>query len=371
MSNESESPVSLESKILEIFSTHLTLDPARIRKLLSDDGTTATTAEIRSILDLHSDIFQMNQKVNRVERYRQYQTYHVGELVQIDLMFLNSPRNTNQKILLEGGYQYALIAIDTYTRYLQVVPVKTKGALEVANAIAKVVTFLREGYYGGLDYYKFKLLADDGKEFSPQRIADVVKNVQLLRSKSKHGASIAERAILEIRNKIRLLKGSGTVALTLEELQQVVNVINNAPKKTVSTQGFSATEMLTGYDKSPDKLIPVYPEKDDPFKLPLGGYCRIVNYAEKDGKIFVKKSAYNNYTAKIFSVLERSLDGIQNIPIYTLVSLDGTYLLDTTWYEEELLWVKTDFVKTLTNEERDEHEDFTSEEIKVYRIVSR
>lgn len=85
-------------------------------------------------------------------------------------MFLNSPRNTNQKVILEGGCNYLLVAIDTFSRFLQVVPVKTKGAIEVANAIAKVVNFLRDTYYGGLDYYQFKLLADDGKEFSEERI---------------------------------------------------------------------------------------------------------------------------------------------------------------------------------------------------------
>jgi hypothetical protein len=191
----------------------------------------------------------------------------------------------------------------------------------------------------------------------------------LLRSKSKHGASIAERFILEIRNKVRILKGGhATTVLTLDELQQVVDVINNAPKPAVSSQGHSATELLENPTKQPDRLIPIHPEPED-YKLPLGGYCRVINYEEKDGKIFVKKSVYNNYTSKIFSIAERSLDGVQNIPLYGIVSLDGGYRSATTWYEEELLWVPTEYVKGLSLEERDYHEEFTPEELKTYRLV--
>jgi hypothetical protein len=149
-----------------------------------------------------------------------------------------------------------------------------------------MVKHLRDAYYGGVErLYHFKLLADDGTEFSPSRIGEVIKNCSLLRSKSKHGASIAERFILEIRNKVRILKGGhATTVLTLDELQQVVDVINNAPKHAVSSQGYSATELLENPATTPDKLIPIHPEPED-YKLPLGGYCRVINYEEKDGKI--------------------------------------------------------------------------------------
>lgn len=359
----------MNESILEAFQENLTLDPQRIQQMLGN----VTTKDVRNVLMENSDVFQVNQRIERVKNYRKYQTYHVGELVQIDLMFLDSPRNTSQKILMEGGYRYLLIAVDTFTRYLQAVPVKTKGAGEVAAAVEKAVKHLRDAYYGGVErLYHFKLLADSGSEFN--RVS-TIPNSTLLRSKSKHGASIAERYILEIRNKVRILKGGHPVTkLSVEELEKVVAVINDAPKPTISSQGYSAKEMLYGVNKSPDKLIPIHPEPSENqgyqgFKLPLGGYCRIVNYDEKDGKIFVKKSVFNNYTSKIFSIAERSLDAVQNIPIYGLVSLDGSYASDTTWYEEELLWIPTDYVKALSEEERDYHEDFTQEEVKTYRLV--
>ena len=365
--------------VLQAFKANLTLDPQRLKEILAKEPYNLpgiTTKQIRSVLENHSDVFQANQRIERVKNYRKYQTYHVGELVQIDLMFLNSPRNTAQQIRLEGSSaRYLVVAVDTFSRYLQVVPVKTKSAVEVATALASIVKHLRDLYYGGVErLYHFKLLADSGAEFSPSRIGELIKNCSLLRSKSKHGASIAERYILEIRNKVRVMKGGHSVtSLTVEELQSVVDVINNAPKTVISSQGHTAEEILTTA-VTPDKLIPIHPEPDEDqgfqgYKLPLGGYCRVVNYAEKDGKIFVKKSAYNNYTSKIFSIAERSLDGVQNIPIYTIVSLEGTYISTTTWYEEELLWVPTEYVKGLNLEERDYHEDFSQEELKTYRLV--
>jgi hypothetical protein len=73
-----------------------------------------------------------------------------------------------------------------------------------------------------------------------------------------------------------------------------------APKSVVSSQGYSATELLEGWEKAPDKLIMIHQEPIG-FKMELRSYCRTLNYEEKDGRIFVKKSVFNNYTSKIFS----------------------------------------------------------------------
>jgi hypothetical protein len=120
-------PSPLVTAILDAFREHLTLDPQRLKALIAEDFPGASVESIRKVLENHSDVFQVNQRVKRVKNYRKYQTYHVGELVQVDLMFLNSPRNTSQQILLENGFRYLVVGVDTFTRYLQVVPVKTKG----------------------------------------------------------------------------------------------------------------------------------------------------------------------------------------------------------------------------------------------------
>ena len=194
------------------------------------------------------------------------------------------------------------------------------------------------------------------------------ENTTLIRTHSKHGASLAERYIRTLRDKIRIAT-NGRNKLTLEELYKIVDRINDDTKGTISSTGYSATEMVEGWDQKPDKNIKIWPEPDD-YKFPLGSYVRIVNYGEKFDRVFVKKSAFANYTEKIYSIYERSLDSIQNIPIYTVVSLDGNFISGRLWYEEELLGIPTEYVRTLTNEERDEHEDFTAEEVKVFGLTS-
>lgn len=54
---------------------------------------------------------------------------------------------------------------------------------------------------------------------------------------------------------------AGLIKLRLKELDEVIKVINDAPKNTISSDGYSSNQIIYGWDKSPDKLIPVYPEK--------------------------------------------------------------------------------------------------------------
>lgn len=347
----------MEAVIKDRFKEVLSLDT----KLLAKQ-TGAKPKEVHETLMTESEDFQRNQKIHRVTKMRSYGAKNFGELVHGDLMFLSTPTNSAQSIRI-GTWKYLVVTVDVYSRLLTVRPVKSKRATEVGAALTEILQEMRDKYYNGSDYFRFKLLVDGGTEFSQGTIGP---NTELLRSHSKHGASIAERYIRTLRDKIRILTG-GKNTLSLEDLYRVVDIINESSKGTISSQGFSANEITEGWDKKPDKVIKVYPEPET-YKYPLGSYVRIVNYGEKFDRVFVKKSAFNNYTAKIFSIYERSLDLIQNIPLYTVVSIDGGYISNRTWYEEELLEIPTEFVRKMSNEERDEHEDFTAEEIKVFKL---
>lgn len=351
----------METIVKDKFKEILSLDT----NLLAEK-TGLKPKEVHQSLMEESEDFQRNQKIRRVKNMRSYSANNFGELIQADLMFLSTPTNSAQTVKITGTqFKYAVIAVDVWSRMLFVRLVRSKRSSEVGAALNEIFKEMRDKYYNGSDYFKFKLLVDGGTEFSQSTLD---KNVALIRSHSKYGASIAERYIRTLRDKIRLLTGA-TNALTQDQFFQVVETINEASKSTVSTPGYSAKEIVEGWNMKPDKIIKVHPEPDT-YRYPLGGYVRIVNFGEKFDRVFVKKSAFNNYTAKIFSIYERSLDQIQNIPLYTVVSLDGNYISKRVWYEEELLWIPTSYVRKLTNDERDEHEDFTPEELKVFQLES-
>ena len=118
--------------------------------------------------------------------------------------------------------------------------------------------------------------------------------------------------------------------------------------------------------KIPEKTIKIIQEKDT--TINVGEYVRIVNYEEKNGRIFVKKSAFNNYTRNIFSVLAKEMDSVQNIWQFELVSIDGTYILQNKFYEKELLPISLDFIKKLTDDQRDDMENFTDFQYNFYKL---
>ena len=343
--------------VKEKFEELLTLDKHKLAK-----ATGVPVTKVHETLMESSEAYQRNQAVKSVKKMRGYQVYNFGSLVHVDLMFLSTPTNSTQHVVIDS-WKYLVITVDVYSRLLTVRPTKTKRASEVGAALREIVQEMRERYYNGADYFPFKLLVDGGTEFSQNTLGE---NTTLIRTHSKHGASLAERYIRTLRDKIRI---AGRNKLSLEELYKIVDRINDDAKGTISSKGYSATEMVDGFDKKPDKNIKVWPEPED-YKFPLGSYVRIVNYGEKFDRVFVKKSAFSNYTEKIYSIYERSLDTIQNIPVYTVVSLDGNFISGHLWYEEELLGIPTDYVRKMTNEECDVHEDFTSEEVKVFQLSS-
>jgi hypothetical protein len=73
-------------------------------------------------------------------------------------MFIKSPRNTNQEILVkdeEGeDNHYVLILVDTYSRYVWAYPVKTKSAKKIIKLITTTVAFIRDFFYtvGSIEY---------------------------------------------------------------------------------------------------------------------------------------------------------------------------------------------------------------------------
>ena len=94
---------------------------------------------------------------------------------------------------------------------------------------------------------------------------------------------------------------------------------------------------------------------------------RIVNYFDRNGT-FVKKSAYSNYTMKIFAILSIELDKIQNIWQYKLISMGNNYVLDRLWYVEELVKVDDSVKKLLDDDKIYELETFSKEEKHFYKI---
>lgn len=361
--------MSEKESILEAFHDKKSGLTTNIQKLKEKNPELRgiSNEEIKEVLLENSDEFQRNQKVKSVELYRSYKADYVGQLIHMDLMFLASPRNTNQQIVIkdgEIGYHYLLLAVDTYSRYLMVYLTRTKSMKEVNEGVTKIIKSFRDIYYEGYDEIQFTVLTDAGKEFSTKLI-EANGYTRHFISKNKHGAVIAENYIYKIRDKLRYLKKSYDVYISKKDLESIVENINQDVNSSISNK-------VSPYDimfklKEPEKELKRLDPNLEP-KIIVGSYVRLLNYYEKFDRIFVKKSAYHNYTEKIFSVYKIDMDSHQNIFIYSICSIDGNYILERSFYENELLEIPVNFVRNLDDSERDSNEDFTQEEVKIYKI---
>src|SRR5690606_27231016 len=90
----------------------------------------------------------------------------VGQLIHVDLMFLNSPRNTAQNIVIDD-YRYLLIAVDTYSRFLMIYLLKSKEREEVTQKIEEMIKFIKDSYLNGDPFNRMyiNILSDKGGEF--------------------------------------------------------------------------------------------------------------------------------------------------------------------------------------------------------------
>ena len=111
----------IRNKIIQIFNNPRTGLEHNLKKLQDKNELLQKYSlnQIKAILNKFSSKFQRNAKSKKVKNFRSYHASNVGQLIHIDLMFLNSPRNTSQNIMIED-YRYLLIAVDTYSRFLMV-----------------------------------------------------------------------------------------------------------------------------------------------------------------------------------------------------------------------------------------------------------
>lgn len=307
---------------------------------------------IRAVLNQSIESYNRNKRNKKIKDYIPYSANYVGEILHADLMFLNSPRNNRQQIIIRDGKnkRYLLVIVDTYSRFIWAYPIDTKHAKEISQLIHQTIQFIEDLFYAGNDLIHYKVLTDAGKEFSPQLIeTDRIKHII---SKNKRGAALAEGAIYKIRTKLKYFKPNLRV-LTNDKLQDIIYNANSESE---------ANDIIFGNQINEEELIN---ENEVDEKYHQGDYVRI----SRELDIFDKKSSIDNFDNKIFVVIDSLFDVKSGIYQYRIASIDGSYISDNKYYEEELNKVPINYLTSLNQDEIDDNKKFTKEEIKKYNLV--
>lgn len=281
---------------------------------------------IRAILDQNIPIYNRNKSAIHAKERVRYRADYVGQLLQADLAFVASPRNTTQEILIKSedtDNRYVLIIVDTYSRYIWAYPLENKSSNEVTKLISTTIAFIREFFYGGYSGLRFTVHTDGGKEFSTKGIE---KSLNVAHTIAKEHASLAEAAIYRLRTKLKYLDhGAGPKRKidheTFVELIRNLNLDSNA-------DAIFEKQALAKSDLNPPKIE----APADPSAYTQGDFVRV----KRLGELFEKKSSLSTFSERIFIVGDVIWFPLDHVWAYRLLTHDGEWVSTKNWFASDL-----------------------------------
>ena len=348
--------MDLQQKVIDAFynpTTGLTRNIAKLKE--KNPGLYDIPAStIRQILDQHIEIYQRNKAPLHSKETLKFKADYVGQLIHADLMFIKSPRNTNQEILVkdESGEDnhYVLILVDTYSRYIWAYPVKTKSSKEITKLITTTIDFIREFFYNGYSKLRFNIFTDAGKEFSTKDL-EAIPNVR--HKIAQQHASLAEAAIYRLRTKIKYLDGPANRKKLDNET--FIDLIKNLNLDSGADPIFEREKLVKGEDS----LREVH-EPTEASVYSQGDFVRI-----RDIKgLFEKKSGLSTFSDHVFIIGDVVWFPFDFVWVYKLLSVDGVYLSKRNWLAKDLTGVPFTFVRD--NELKTK---FTKDDLKRYFLT--
>ena len=199
--------------------------------------------------------------------------------------------------VINKGYVFILLLIDCFTKQVFIAPMKKKDQTHSAMAF--------ESIFKTFDEFPKNLITDGGKEFFNSSVAKVFHNYGINHyktpTKTKWKASMAERAIQTIKNRLQKYFTKTKKHIWIDVINQIVQNYNATPH---SSHGFAPQDVT---DENRDEVYnKLYPNKSLTIvcKLEKGDKVRILKEKTEFEKGYTQKWSDEIYTIK--SVRQRS-----------------------------------------------------------------
>lgn len=178
--------------------------------------------------------YTLHKPVRRRIARNYYNTFEINGLWQADIIDLRLLKKFND------GHSYLLVAIDVFSKFVYVRPLKTKSAIEVNKAIRDMIdgAIEREGVRRNPKV----LQTDKGKEFKNQVLKRFLtsRNIQqqFPITQSKHKAAVVERFNRTLQMLIRryFTSQGGKTRRYIEVLPKLIHLYNNTIHSTTKTK---------------------------------------------------------------------------------------------------------------------------------------
>ena len=157
------------------------------------------------------------------------------------------------------GIKYLLCAIDIFSKYAWVVPLKDKRGISIVNAFQKIISKRKPN----------KILVDQGGEFYNKLFKRFLKinNIEMYSTYNEGKSVVAERFIKTLKNKIFKHMIAISKNNYFDVLDDIVNKYNNTAHRTIKMKLIDvASDSYAEYNEDSN-------EKDPKFKV--GDHLRI------------------------------------------------------------------------------------------------
>lgn len=226
------------------------------------------------------------------------------------------------------GIRYILILIDVVSKYVWVEPLKTKSGPSMVEAFKKL--------FQRIDRKPMKLQTDDGKEFWFSGVQAFLKenNIQFFTLKSDKKASIAERMVRTLKEKIWRYMHEKNTKRYIDVLQDLVSSYNDTYHKAIQMPPSEVDATNEGlvlrrlYGKAWAKVSKEHQKKKKKPVLKKGDFVRISSV-----KGAFKKGYMGNWSEEIFIID----DIIYSKPFFLYKLKDWNQeKIDGSFYEKEV-----------------------------------
>ena len=285
----------------------------RLYRDVKKDGKYAISrAQLKKWL-MKQDTYTLHKPARRHYERNRVIVGAIDELWQMDLADMQTMAAEND------GYRYLLVCIDVFSKYLWVIPLKTKTGPALVTAFKKILESGRKPE---------KIQTDQGTEFFNKHFKALMKKeeIHLYNTYNETKASVVERVIRTLKTRMWRYFTAKKTMRYIEVLQDLVDSYNRSKHRSIQKKPINVTQKN---EREVWHTLYGEREKEGPvkYKFEVGDQVRISKMKRR-----FEKGYLPNFSKEIFTVSQQIP---RHPPVYKLKDYDQEEL-SGTFYNEEL-----------------------------------
>ena len=272
------------------------------------------TSKIADFLRQNTNYSLHRRIVKKTFPRRRIITHSPFQIFQADLIEYSQQKYS----MVNKGYRFILVVIDTFTKMIYCEPVKRKSSEYMADAMDSILS--------KFDFFPHSIITDQGLEFYNSSVQKIFLkygiNHYYLKTKTPWKTTMAERVIRTIKTRLERYMYQSKTKRWIDFLPQLVKNYNRTPHRTIGMAPIKVT-----FQNSEQVYKKVFGDVDLKVipRLSIGDRVRIL----LDKSLFEKgyKQSWSTEIYQISKVLQRA-----GVVWYKLETLDKKPLPSIKYY---------------------------------------